>query len=154
MPGNIIGNVGFFTQTEADLLDIADDHIHTPALVFPSQADPVTISTTASAWNDFTEITEIWSAAEAPSSQFDIHWAIVSDISAVGDFHLKLASGESGSEVEIGDAIFSRSANQTQEGSSPVRTPRVAAGTRLSVALSSSNAAVNTIGLKMNYHVY
>ena len=146
--GNIIDNY------VKDVLEILDDHAHEGTQLYPEISDPVTITAINTAYNALTSISEIMSAGDAPLDMFDIHWAVVSNISANGDYILRLFEGASGSEVEIATVGIVRNAVQSQEGSIPVQTKRIAAGTRISGALSSGNAAGDTIDLKLMFHKY
>ena len=146
--GNIIDN--YVKETT----EVLNDHIHEGAQLYPEISDPVTITAINTAYNALTSISEIMSGGDAPGVLFDVHWAIISNISANGDYILRLFEGAAGSEVEIATIGFVRNAVQSQEGSIPVQTKRVAASTRISGALSSSNALGDTADVKLMFHEY
>lgn len=152
MSGSNKGNI--FDNYVKDTLEILDDHAHEGTQLYPEISDPVTITAINTAYNALTSISEIMSAGDAPGALFDIHWAVVSNISANGDYILRLFEGEAASEVEIATIGIVRNAVQSQEGSVPVQTKRIAAGTRISGALSSSNAASDSVDVKLMFHEY
>lgn len=150
------GNIPGADFYNSGTLHIIEEHLHSICHTTPYLADPFLVSTTASAWNEFyaSTMVEVWSAAGAPTEPFDVHWAVISDISAIGDYHMAIFSGESGSEVKLSCFPFSKSAGFVGEGNQPIQMPRVAAGTRLSVGLSSGNNAINSCKFKLLYHTY
>jgi hypothetical protein len=157
--GNIIGS--FFDQDSANRIEILEDHIHKRAITFPQGVSPIQLSTTNSAWSDFSNmIAEILSAGGVSSifaglgDTFDIHWAIISAISADDDYELKLYKGAAGSEVEIAHIPFTRNAVLSQEGAIPVQTPLMNTNERISGAIQSGGAAVRTAQVKLIGHVY
>ncbi len=152
MSGSNRGNV--FDNYIKDTLGILEDHVHKGTQLYPEISDPVTITAVNTAYNPLTSISEIMSTGDAPGALFDIHWAVISNISANGDYILRLFEGEAASEVEIATISIVRNAVQSQEGSIPVQTRLIAAGTRISGALSSSNVAGNSIDVKLMLHEY
>jgi len=131
-----------------------DEHLHSSAKVYPELANPVTLTKAAGAWADYpaskTEIVPINTIA----SPFDIHFILVDTISANGNYTVKLYSGAIGAEVEIAVVSVVKTASASQEGAIPIQCPVQAANTRISGAISSSNAAANTLNLKIHYHTY
>lgn len=150
MAGNII-NGDFFNQ-----IDQLYDHAHSQALVFPSGAGAVVLTASAAAWVGWGSTTkyEIIPSASAPAFPFDIHWAVVSSISANGDYEVGIFAGPAGSEVLIATVPITRTATASAEGISPMMTRRQPRGTRISAALRGSNAVANTVGLRLGGHAY
>ena len=136
-----------------DKLEIIEDHLHKPTLTYPLLAGSVQLVKDGGAWAALPAPTEVIPAATV-SDIFDIHWISISAISANGEYIIALYSGAGGSEVLIAQVPVTRNAVQSQEGSVQVITPRMAAGTRISAALSSGNAVADTVNIKVSYHEY
>lgn len=152
---NFFGNILGDGPVTIDSLQTLDDHIHSVTQCFPDQSDPVTISTGVAVWAQEAGFTEIIASADAPAvKKFDIHWGVIHDISATGNYQLCLFSGPSGSEFEIACLPFTRSVNQSEVGSVNMITPQQEPGTRISAKLASDNGVANTVGLKINFHTY
>jgi hypothetical protein len=158
------GLEGFFSPTDSSRILELENHIHKRAITFVPDADgtaPISLSTTNSAWSDHSNmIAEIMSAGAMSTlllplgSKFDIHWAIISNISGNGNFEMKVYSGAAGSEVIIAHVPFVRNAVTSQEGAIPLQTPRIATATRISASIVSDQAAVRTCDVKFVGHVY
>lgn len=133
---------------------ILNEHTHSMAKVYPRLDNPVLL----------TKDTGVWAAIPATKTEiipagtigedFDIHWVQVDSISANGDYIVCLYGGGIGSEVLIGEIAVSRSAAQSQEGSTPIMTPIMPDGTRISAGISAGNNAQNTLSIKLMYHEY
>jgi hypothetical protein len=130
-----------------------DEHIHKAGQVYPTLANPILLTKGSGAWAAFPTPTEIVPAGGI-NEDFDIHWINVSSISANGNYEIALYSGGAGSEVEICRIPTSRTTVQSQEGSIPTQTEIIPADTRISAALSSGNAALDTVLIKLMYHRY
>lgn len=137
----------------ADKLDVMEEHFHGQALVYPVLANPVTLTKAAGAWAAYPTPTEVI-PANTVTEDFDIHFVTVSAISANGAYMLAIYEGAGGSETLIAEMDFYRNAVQSQEGASPVITRILAKNTRISMAISSGNAAQDTAQVKARYHVY
>jgi hypothetical protein len=128
-------------------------HNHQPAKVYPTLADPVTVTAgSAEAW-DVGTIAEIL-PADTETSAFDIHYVSVSDISAVDDYELILYVGASGSEEELGRIRFSRSSNFSQEGQHRTQGQVVPANSRISAAIACGDGDGATVDVSIEYHTY
>jgi len=150
MPGNIMQG-DFF-----DTLHIVEDHLHSKSFCLPSFGAPVSLTTTASAaWGySATAAVEIVASVDAPSAPFDIHWAVVTDISANGYYELEILQGPAGSETFIARVPFFKTAGAPGETTVPCISPRMAKNTRISCKLYGSNAAANTCKVKLGTHQY
>lgn len=136
------------------LLILIEEHLHYTPMVYPLLADPVTLAkAVAAAWAAFPTPTEIIPAGTI-TKDFDLHNANVSRISAAGDYVFALYSGDAGSEVLIGVKPVSRSAINAQEGQIILGSILIPANTRISGAVSSGNAALDEIDIKLEYHTY
>lgn len=127
-------------------------HVHAQSQVYPTLATPVLLTSAAGAWG-WGAWTEIIPAAGI-ANDFDIHWCMVSDISATDYFELSLASGLGGAEVEIGRIAFHRNGNFVQEGNLPIQVPVQDAGNRISARIACGAGGLKTCRLKVYYHIY
>ena len=148
--------------TNADLHDVNTlsgkthlliDHTHSVAMVHPELADPISLQKASGAWAAYPTPTEIV-AAGAITSDFDIHFGIISAISANGDYTIEIYQGAAPSETVIAHIVVARNAVQSQEGAVKIITPLISANTRISAALSSGNVAQDTVEIKLMYHPY
>lgn len=128
-------------------------HYHQPANVYPDLADSILLTagnTVAWGLGSFTEIIP----ANAIASSFDIHWVMISDISASDEYQLNLYSGASGSEVLIASIAFFRDSIFAQEGNLPIQVPIQAANARISAKLACGDGDGATCRIKTYYHTY
>ena len=140
---------------ESPLLDTLNDHEHKPQLIYPWLADPVVITKDAGVWAALSTPTEIMSSGDAPLDAFDIHWAIVSDVSTNGNFSLELYKGAAGAEESICRcSVFRDALVNNPNGQIKVQTGIFPPGTRISGALSSDQAGAESLSVKIAYHVY
>jgi hypothetical protein len=133
-------------------IDTIEEHIHSTALVYPVLAAPVTLTTAAQAWTfgSYIEIVPI----NTITSTFDLHFAMVGNISNNGDYVLSIAKGAISSEVLIAQTAFTRTTNQDRGSYFPVITSIQAANTRIVGRLASSVAGATTATVKLMYHIY
>lgn len=127
-------------------------HVHSPAKVYPPLADAITLTANASGWTYGTKVEII--PASTITVNFDIHWIIVSEISAVDEYELSLYSGEVASEVLIATVAFNRSSTFAQEGNLPCQIPPQLANKRISAALACKSTNARTCTIKLYYHEY
>lgn len=127
-------------------------HVHSKARVYPVLEDAVTITTATTGWayGTKTEIVPV----DTITTLFDIHWVVISDISAVDQYELSLYSGAEGEEELIGTIAFNRSSNFAQEGNLPIQVAPIPADTRISAALACKSTNARTCGVKIYYHTY
>lgn len=127
-------------------------HVHSKARVYPPLADAKTLTTSAAGWTYGTKIEII--PVDTITTAFDIHWVVVSDISAVNEYELSLYSGAEGEETLMGTITFNRSSNFAQEGNLPIQVAPVSANTRVSAALACKSENACTCDVKLYYHTY
>ena len=157
--GNLLKSVVGKNSDEHDVnsisgkLDQLTDHAHNVGEVTPELANPIELTKASGAWAAYPTPTEIIPAG-AISDDFDVHWAVISALSANGDYSLQLYQGAALSETVIATIAITRNAVQSQEGAIPVLTPLMSGNTRISAALSSGNAAQDTIEVKLMHHCY
>jgi hypothetical protein len=137
----------------AGYLHTIHEHIHGVAKIYPVLANPVQLQKASGVWAAFPTPTEIIPAGTIGDA-FDIHFCIVSNISANSNCVLRLYKGAALSEVEIATIAFVRNAILSQEGSIPLMTELLAANTRISGALSGDASATITCDVKLFYHIY
>ena len=127
-------------------------HTHDSAKIYPELANPVTLTADSSAWTYGSWVEII--PADTITEPFDIHWVLLSSISANGNYTLQLGAGDSGSEEVIGTIGYNRNAVQSQEGSQPVQIPHQASNKRIAARIASGNANADTTDIKLYYHEY
>jgi len=132
--------------------DLLVKHLHNKAEVYPNNCIPITLTTSATP-NTHGTIVEIVPASTI-NDVFDIHWVTLSDISANGNYELRLYTGASGSEVELTNKSFFRNSNFIQEGNLSAMSDSILPGTRISASIKGSNAAANTCAIRLEYHTY
>ena len=157
MPGNIVGVLGtnqddHNDQTVYGKVHTLEEHAHKEQMVYPMLANPITLTKAAGAWAAFPAPTEIV-PVNTITDDFDIHFVTISNISANGSYDLELYMGAALAEVFIGAVTFVRTANKDQAALKE-QTVIVPANSRISAALSSSNAAQDTADIKIEYHKY
>ena len=122
-------------------------------LVYPELGNPVTLTKASGAWAAYPTPTEII-PVNTITSDFDICSVSVNTISDAGDYTLALYKGLVGSEVKLCSIPISRTATASQEGSLLTGIIKLPMNTRISAAISGSNAAQNTLTTKIQYHRY
>lgn len=146
-------NDGHSTKTLAGYGHKNDDHNHSQVFLHPELSAPVVLQSAAGVYAAYPTPTEIVAAGEI-TEDFDFHFMNISTISANGDYSISLYKGAPGDEIRIGCYSAFRNAVQSQEGTRPIMSPLFPAGTRISAALTSSNAGQNTLGIKLERHPY
>lgn len=134
-----------------DMIHHIEEHLHSVAKVYPTQAAGVNVVAGA-AWALSAAIVEVIPASTI-TSPFDIHFVSVEGLSDNGVYELVLYSGGAGSEVEIGRTRFTKNAVQDGTVNAPMITPVQAANARIGCALAcSADGADATFSLM--YHCY
>lgn len=132
----------------------AHEHFHSPVFIRPNLANSIALTSESGSWAAFPATkTEIIPAGDI-TLDFDLHFMDIANISANGEYQIELYKGDIGSEISIGNFGPTRTAAQSQEGSRQIITEMLPANTRVSAALSSSNAGANTLTLKLEGHKY
>ena len=132
-------------------------HVHSPCVVYPnggalSGADPLTITASATTWLHGAKAVVL--DTDQISKWFDIHWVIVSNVSAVGDYEIILYSGAEAEEAEVARIAFSRNAAADRSSAYlPVQIPPQSAGARITASLACS-AGSATAQIKVYTHTY
>lgn len=127
-------------------------HMHGANQVYPTLADGVLLTSDAAAWT-LGPISQVIPAGIVATT-FDLHYVNIEDLSANGVYEIVLYQGAALAEVEVGRVRATRSAVQSEVLAVPTQGPIVAAGTRISAAVASSNAAADTVTISVFYHGY
>lgn len=128
-------------------------HIHGVSWIYPDKANPVQLTSSASAWSESGVLVEII-PANTFTRPFDIHWCSISEISADLFGIIDIFAGGIGAETKIGSIDVSRTAAFSREGAAPVQIPQQPANTRISARLSDSTSSARTVRIKLYGHVY
>ena len=132
-------------------------HVHSPCVVYPnggalSGANPLTITADATEWLHGPKAVVLDTGDM--TKWFDIHWVIVSNVSAVGDYEIILYSGTSSEEVEVARIAFSRNAAADRSSAYlPVQIPPQPTGARITASLACSEGSATT-QIKVYTHTY
>ena len=126
-------------------------HVHQPALCYPSLANGIQINTGSGAWalGAFTQLIPTNEINHA----FDIHWVNFESASNTGVYELHLYSGELGEEIEIARIRTVRDGAQTGIVNVPVQIPVQHANTRISAKVAG-NAGNRNVTVSVFYHGY
>jgi hypothetical protein len=141
-------------------LYVISKHLHSVGMVYPLLANPVTLTKDAGIWSAFKTVKTEVIPANTIIKPFDIHFANITNLSAIGNYVIALYYGEAGSEVLCGYAIATRTAIGGTEGTCPVTSAGnalhdlIPANSRISAAVTSGNATADTLGVKLHYHTY
>jgi len=129
-------------------------HVHSPSICYPRDADPIILTAVNDAltWSEGAKV-EIIPAATI-TIPFDIHWIILGNISANGNYVIKIYTGGVGAEVFWGEAAFTRDTSQVRGSQIPLQGPPVAANTRISASLLSGANNGETVAVKVYTHSY
>lgn len=130
------------------------EHIHNPSKVYPTLGAGATINTDVAAWTlgAFVEIVPL----NTITSDFDIHYVSIEDISANGVYELVLysdADGVGGGEVEVGRVRFVQSGVQSATLNTPMLTPLIDANAQIKAKLASDSGGDNAT-ISIFYHTY
>lgn len=130
-------------------LNTSYKHVHGTPFIFPNLAAAVSLTKSTTEWLEGTA--GILIAANAATDNFDIHYAVINDISANGQYQLNLYANDT---TLIGGIVFSRSANFSQEVHLPVQIPQQLKGTKITGKLAGSGTGGSTCGVKLVGHYY
>lgn len=129
-----------------------DRHDHSVSRLYPDLADGMNVTSGVGVWvlGNFAVIVP----AGAITSPFDIHGINFDAVPSNGRYQIRLYSGPDGSEVEIGNAAFVRTAAGSIEFESQFQTPINLANSQIKAKLASSNAGGITVPVRVRYHLY
>ena len=130
-------------------------HVHGATFIYPNVGtDPITLTSSAAAYSTDGAKVEII-PANSITEDFDIHWVVISDISANLFGYIKLFTGAPGEEVEIGaPEPVSRTDNFSAEHSQYTQIPQVPKNTRISAQFIDSTTQSRTVKIWLKGHVY
>lgn len=126
------------------------EHVHSASNVYPTLANGVTV-TGGAAWTlgSFVEIVP----ASTITSDFDIHYLSIEDISATDVYELVLYKGALASEIEIGRVRFVKNAALDATLNIPIQTKIIDANERISAKIASASGSDN-VTFSIFYHIY
>ena len=127
-------------------------HAHGTPILFPLNEAFITATSDATAWTHGAKA-EIMATTDTAKA-FDIHWAVLSDISENGQYNMTIWAGDAGSEVALCSVAFARTTNKAQEGSKRVQIPQQHSATRISVSISDSTSSAQTVEVALEGHLY
>lgn len=129
------------------------EHIHKASRVYPTLSDGVTVLSGPSSWQlgDPVEVVPV----NTITSDFDIHYVSVEDISANDVYELVLYADPTGvgSKTEIGRVRFVRSAVQSATLNVPMMTPLIAANSQIVAKIACADGAYEA-DITLFYHTY
>jgi len=141
------------TNTVMAYLKTGYYHVHGASFLHPDKADPVLLTSSAAAWSETGNITEVI-PANAITKDFDLHWCSIWDISDPLYGVVDIFAGPADAPVKIGAVDVGRTANFSRESNLPVQVPQQPANTRISCRFSDSTTSPRTVRVKFYGHVY
>lgn len=159
---NIIGTVAdivsvpfvFGTNTILAHLNTNYYHIHGATFIYPLYADPVLLLSDAAEWGEPTSPTELM-PINTITKDYDLHWASISDISAVLYGIIDLYGDDGGGWSYIGplcDVV--RTSNFSREDQIRVQIPQLPANLRLGCKFRDNTTSQRSVRIKVYGHVY
>lgn len=132
-----------------DILDVLDEHFHSPSKCYPTLAAGVDVLSGA-AWTlgNFTEIIP----ADTIPNDFDLHYVVLENATDDESYELVFYAAE----IEIGRIRFAAdnpAGNRITVGSLPIQTEIQKKNTQIQAKLASSGAA-ETVTISVHYHTY
>lgn len=126
-------------------------HVHNPAMCYPSLADGVTVAGGVGSWTlgNFVEIVP----ANTITHPFDVHWINFESVSANDVYEFVLYAGSIGNEVEIGRCRTYKTSTASGSNSVVIQIPAQNANTRISAKLASAGGG-DSATVSLFYHNY
>lgn len=160
---DVVGNKDddpLITNDDASILAYAKAgylHAHGTPITYPtgeggSPAYFVQATTGSTAYTHGAKVEII--PASAIAVAFDLHWLEIFEISASGGYEVKLWSGLSGAEVELGRYRYCRTTSQDRANSKAILIKQQAAGTRISLSIARDYDGAQTTKFAVEGHLY
>lgn len=129
-------------------------HIHNPSYLYPSNGTNISVTTSATT-SQFGAMVEVI-PANAITEAFDIHWANIADMTAVGTYNVELweIDGSLAPVKYLGVFSATRNDNFSKVGESTVQIPPVAPNTRIGARALKGTSGTGTISFNIHYHDY
>lgn len=131
-----------------------DDHVHSPQLIYPSLANPLSITSTTGGgtWTPGadTEIIPINTIA----SIYDIHFISIATVDTNSNIQIDFYKGANGAGAHIFSISATRITSTLRSFSLPVTCPQLPANTRIYAKMADNNDAGVICTFKPWYHVY
>jgi len=126
------------------------EHLHSPQLVAPSGAAPITLTSGAGAWN-LGNFGLAFIATDAVTSVFDLHWIVISGADSNVWYEVVLYYGAT--DIECARAAFGRTAVFTSSITLPLQTLLIPANSQIrGKMMDDTGGAICTA--KIFYHIY
>ena len=141
-------------HTGTSLMSLADtlcEHAHMQARVIPTGDDGITVTSAGGAWT--LGAFAVVAPTNAITSDFDLHFVVVEDMSANVTYELVLYSGADASEVEIGRVRFTRAQAPISSIVLPIQTPITAANSQIKAKIMDGGGGNNAV-ISLFYHIY
>lgn len=123
-------------------------YLFSTIFTYPDLANGIVLTKASGVWAPCPTPTEIIPAGTI-SDRFTLRYVNIYDISANGEYILKIYKGVQFFEELLGSFSLERNAVMSQETTREIGSIGLDANTRISAAISSSNALQNTIRLKL-----
>ena len=137
--------------TASDNVKTSEEHQHTEQLVYPTLADPITVTAHANDWVLGT-ITEIVPASTI-TEHFDIHEVSIETVS-VKDKTFELVLYYGATDIECGRSRFSSATNKGGVPNGSFMTPIIPANSRIRAQLAVQDGGGQSCTISIRYHVY
>jgi hypothetical protein len=128
----------------------AEEHIHSPGLVYPTLAAGVTLTCAAVAWTLGAFATIV--PASTIGSEFDIHYLSIEALSANAVYEIVLYYGAT--DIECGRVRVTKNAVMDGTVNAPFQTPLIPADSQIRGKVASNTGAADTVDLSVFYHTY
>ncbi len=126
----------------------ADEHAHSPSMVYPTLANGVPL-TGGAAWT-LGALVEIVPASTI-TDKFDIHHLSIEDLSAIEVYEIVLYYGAG--DTECGRVRITKSTNNDGVGDIPFQTVVIPANERIRAAVATEGGS-DTATISIKYHLY
>lgn len=128
-------------------------HVHGATFLYPNKSNPITLTSAAPVWGTGGAITEVI-PANTITKDFDLHYLVISNISADLFGVVDIYVGSAGNEIFLASCAVTRTANFSRENYLPIQVQQIIANSRISCKFSDSTALSRTVGVKFAGHVY
>ena len=128
-----------------------DEHTHQEQKVYPTLADGIILTTSASNWVLGTLVEIV--PASAITLNFDIHEIVIEDVNTADKtYEIVLYAGAG--DTEIGRERFAVSATKGGVPNANMQTPIIVANSRIRAALAIESGSSKTAKVSLRYHTY
>jgi len=133
-----------------DTVTVLEEHVHTSSECYPTLASGVTVTGAAGAWTNGAYVEII--PANTVTSDFDIHFVSIEDMSANDVYELELAYGAGDTHAGCIRLVKSVGNEATQQ--IPVQTPIIPKNSRVRARVATAGGGSDTVDIALLYHIY